>query len=74
MDTKLTKEQKAARVAILLSLREPLTDGELDLIQGPSSQWTQAMRDKIGPLVRLAEAEDARAENPPPENAPSQEP
>lgn len=73
MDTKLTKEQRVARVAILLSLRESLTDEELALLQKPYSEWTPNMVKKTGPLARLAEFEDWRAEHTTVETSASQD-
>ena len=57
----LTENQRAARVAVLFDLKQPLTDEENKALDLPYPEWPQSLKDKAGELGRLVETEDAKA-------------
>lgn len=61
----MTRDQMAARTAVMLSILsnppEGLTKEEVGAINQPFSMWPQSLIDKVGPLAQTVKAEDARA-------------
>ena len=67
MDTQLTKNQRMARTAMLLDLRQPITAEENKALDSPYWEWPRSLKVKAGTMGLLVRNEDGMALGLPPD-------